>query len=122
MAKRRIHIDLIVDSEATADIIISRVNIELLNNKYNFFVKDVDVTKNKLDPPISDGRWHVLAQFRFNVDLNADDLKVFVQDMWNEPLLTTKILSGSRVSIHTCPHEENEKQWHPCVEDVIMVK
>lgn len=115
MAKRRCHVDLLVDSEATADSIIIQAQTQLTT--YSIYFRDIDVSK--FFDSLGNTGWHVVAQIRFNVDADATSLKDWVVAKWN---LLISILAGSRVSLHTCPHEQNEKTWFSCIEDFIVVK
>lgn len=112
--KRRIHIDLMVDSEAAADNIISQANTKL--SEYSIFAIDGDVSKFQDD----EGNWHVTAQIRMNQDIDAGKLKEWIEERWSSITLKDRILKGSKISLHSCSHDESSIT--PCREDVIVVK
>lgn len=115
MAKRRIHIDLLVGSEATADTLISRANSALAVTD-KFFI-DAAITKS-FNEEFS--QWFIHAQVRLNIDAEADQIKDFILDQWNNSDVKNLILPGSKVTLHTCTHDESIPI--PCVEDVIELK
>ena len=115
MAKRRIQIDLILDSEATADLLIAEINSRLAT--YDVF--NIDFLQKSLPLPF-DNRWHLIAHIRVNVAANLNDLRDRIKQRWQIGQLANKILAGSRVALHTCTHEEQTPR--PCIEDEILVK
>jgi hypothetical protein len=117
MAKRRLHVDLTVDSEAIADLIITNGKVELA--KYSIYFRDTDL--NKFFDDVDNTGWHVVAQIRFNNDIDAQTVLQWVKDQYSNSLIKNNILKA-RVTLHTCPHEQDEKSWSACIEDVIEVK
>ena len=113
--KRRIHIDLLLDNETTADKIT-----QILDQK----IATLDV----FDVPSQQKTYGMMANVfrgllnrtRFNSPADADILRDYVKDMWTTGALANKIFAGSRIALHTCSHDEVNVQ--PCVEDDIVVK
>ena len=116
MAKRRIQVNLILDSEATADTLISFIQTRLAT--YDVFSID---SLQKIAPSlITDNRWHLIAHIRTNIPANCSDLRDRIKDKLTTGVLANKILAGSKIGLHTCTHEEQTPQ--PCVEDELLVK
>lgn len=118
MAKRRIQIDLVLDSEATADNLISFIQTRLAT--YDVF--SIDSLQKIIPSPMGDNRWHLFAHIRTNITANCSDLRDRIRDRATTGILANKILTGSKVTLHTCPHEQPEKEWYSCIEDEIWVK
>ena len=118
MAKRRIQIDLILDSEATADNLISFIQTRLAT--YDIFSIDSLLKYYAgLEAP-RDNRWHLVVHMRVNMLANCDDLRDKIKGRWETGALANKILTGSKIGLHTCTHEEQIPQ--SCIEDEILVK
>ena len=50
--------------------------------------------------------WHLICDVSFLLKLDADDVKGDVQAKWTAGGLKNRILPGSRVSVHLCPHTD----------------
>lgn len=112
--KRRIHIDLLLNSEAAADKVLT-----LILDKIAILDTFDVLTSGKIY-----GMLNLLqgssTQTRFNNPLDADILRDFVVGLWTTGALASKILARSRIALHTCSHDEINIQ--PCIEDNVLVK
>jgi len=111
--KRRIHIDLIVDNNTTANSLLSEARTKI--DQYDIFSKDVDIQK-----VVMGGVIHLVGQIRLNIDAESTTIKNWIVDKWNNSVVKNNILAGSKITIHSCTHEQ--ETWYPCVEDVIVIK
>lgn len=108
MAKARIIVGLLVGSDADA-VTVRDAIAQFLTDKDKFAVDAAPVVSQD-----ETGVWHVRADVRFNVRLDAENWKSDIQAKWSGSALANRILPGSRVSFHMCPHEQPESTWSSC--------
>lgn len=112
MAKRRVHINLIMTNEAAAPGIITSIEARL--GILDIFNQD--------GPPEKDFESEefrgIGAKVRFNTITDANNFSSFTQGLFANP----DVLAGSRIGVHTCLHDEPEANWVRCVEDQVFVK
>ena len=58
------------------------------------------------------------AKVRFNNTSDADNFRSFTQGLFANP----DVLTGSRIGVHTCLHDEIEANWVTCIEDEVFIK
>ena len=113
--KRRIHFDLVIDSAATAIEIRNAVRNKL--SQYEIYATDVNV-----DWRSENGNIYVHGQVRLQVSGDGDAIRAWTVNQWNNGPYANDILSGSRLALHNCRHEESGTSWPACVEDDVLVK
>lgn len=106
--KKRIRINLIVMSQAVGDNIKSVIDAYLANKDKFSTDSPIEILQDEK------GSWHVLGDIRFNSDIDAENWVSDIKTRWTSGLLASKILPGSTVKIHTCPHEG--KDMYGCKE------
>ena len=111
--KRRIHLDAIVTTGTFARNAAASIRTKL--SEYDTYVRDVDATA--IYDSISQTN-RVLAQARLNQLPDGDRFRDWLRNLADNP----RVLSGSRISLHGCRHEEVGTSWPACVEDDVWVK
>lgn len=109
MAAYRVKVSLKVPTQAVGETIVSALATFI-------------ATKPKLatdTAPVAvfdslDGAWTVRADVRLTVKADAQAWVDDVKAKWGSGPMASKILAGSSVSIHRCPHDEPEGNWYPC--------
>ena len=113
--KRRIHINLFIDSAATAILIRNAVKNKAA--QYDIYFRDVDIDWRQENEGIA-----VFGQFRLNVYGDWTTIRSWLVNQWNNGPYANDILAGSRIAFHDCRHEEPGTSWPACIEDDVLVK
>lgn len=108
MVKRRVHIDVNVDTVQHAITIRDNINNRLTSDSIDIYVRDVDIqhwvsTDNLVN---SSGSVHVFGQLRLNVSGDGIRVRNYIQGIWTSGVARNWILSGSSVSLHNCTHDD----------------
>jgi len=100
MSKPRFKMVLIVDTLAHAATIRNSIISELAG-------KDIFEEHNLSASRNEDGNVEAIAEWRFNNDIDRDDIKDWVRDqVENHPVVKTWV-SSARLSWHRCTHDES---------------
>jgi len=109
MAKRRVQFELFVSTAANGTTVQTAVDGDLATK--DVFDRPQVLSVN----PTEDGTRFVLTgQVRFNVVADADAILAVIEATWTAGPLASLILAGSRVSVHTCPHDDPADAHYDC--------
>ena len=108
--KRRVHLDIACSTGTFARN--ARDYLEAKERTYDFFAFDTVPFVTEDTPP------HLITQIRFGSIPDGDNFRDWLKQWATDP----RVLSGSRIALHACKHEEPGSSWPACVEDDVWVK
>jgi len=111
MATPRILCELLMDTEARAIQIRDAIIGDLTG-------KDVRRSSFNVSGPDDLLLWLCNGDVEFNVELDAMTWQVKVVSRWTTGALANRILVGSRIHRHRCPHPDGERSYN-CRDDVL---
>ena len=116
IVKRTLMVRIICTSTSQADQIVALLQTDLATKNISQRVTDMQRIVSRA------GTVLIICEIRFNVATDATDIKDSILSKWSSGPFASSILASSKVGIHDCVHDESQPNWHPCVEDVIVVK
>lgn len=102
MARDRVMVYLICGSASDADQIRLALQTKLttkLTSKYN-----ASLTSFQAKPT----EWWIIVDVSFPGRVDAVDVRDDIVNKWTSGSLRNKILAGSKVTVHTCSHDDGE--------------
>lgn len=109
MSLWRVQLNLIVPNTVDGETVKAAVETDLAG-KSVFDQPAVLSVRRSFDGLITRLGGHI----RFNLLADAQAFFDTIQTRWKAGPLRSRILVGSRLSIHRCLHDEPESNWLPC--------
>lgn len=108
MAAYRVQVALLLSTQAKATQVASALADFLASRPRLVTDQEPAVQQD------AEGKWTVRADAQFVAQAHATEWWTDIRSKWASGPLASAILTGSRVSIHCCPHDEGAAAQYPC--------
>jgi hypothetical protein len=99
MAKPRLRVQAVIDTEAHADAIVTNIRAELTG-------KDIFEEHNLQRFVNDDGQFELVGEWRFNRDVDRDNLANWLKQQVRDHLIVKTWVQSVRLTSHLCTHDD----------------